>query len=170
MEKTITRRQVLAGAGVLAAGAMLTGLAGCSGKPDWDGESYLPIGSVVKLKGFEESQLSHVVIARRPKLSTAYSYDDSGNATQTKVDGIYDYGMLRWPFGVMSDFSTGPGKTDVLFISGDQIAEVLFMGYVDDAEKTAEQTLANARSTGENGPDALYDQAVSIVKSVNKGE
>lgn len=77
-------------------------------------EKYLPIGSVVMLKGGEKK----VMIV-------SYLIFPSGNS---KTKTMYDYGGCVYPEGII-DSRVGVG------FNHDQIAEILHVGYEDDEEK-----------------------------------
>lgn len=158
MNSTITRREALAMGGVLAAAATLAPLTGCApSNQGWDGNTYLPIGTVVKLNTFKSTDVKHMVITRRPKLSATYSYDADGNVVANKVEDIYDYALLLWPIGFVSDLSRGANMVDVTYANTSDISEVLFMGLKDEVEKNAQAALDLCRNDGIDGTDAVHD-------------
>ncbi len=158
MDNAITRRQALAVGGALAGAAALAGLTGCSpANQGWDGSTYLPIGSVVKLKACEGTDVKHMVMTRRPKLSATYSIDSDGNLAKNEVTGTYDYALLTWPIGEYLDMGSIARILTETYCNTSDISEVLFIGYEDDIEKAARAALASARNTGTDGCDAVHD-------------
>ncbi len=169
MTNEISRRQLLGAAAGLAALSTIS-LTACSGEPstvEWDGSSYLPMGSVVALKGSTYG-LSHVIIARRPKTSSAYVRQSDSSFVMTDSPGIWDYAALCWPIGRLTDLSSYPSGNlpEIITFDTDQIDKVLFMGYTDDKEKEAQELLASAREAGTDGPDALGDMTNQILSQL----
>lgn len=168
--ETVTRRAAL-GAAVGAVGAASAlAFSGCGAKNcGWDGSSYLPIGSVVRLKAYASTDVMHVVITRRPKVSQTFTRSDDGTLEGSAVAGVYDYALLLWPIGVFSDFAQQPGRTDTTFANADEISEVLFMGYEDDAEKSAEEALASSKGSGTTCAEALLDLVKELAGKKEEG-
>lgn len=156
MSNAITRRQALAAGGALASAAALASLAGCSTpNQGWDGSTYLPIGTVVKLKACASTDVKHMVMTRRPKVSAICSLDANGNVTKTETNDVYDYALLIWPIGTYSDQASETCLTDITYANTSDISEVLFMGYQDEVEKSAQAVLESSRSAGTDAADAL---------------
>lgn len=161
MDNAITRRQALAAGAALAGTAALAGLTGCSpANQGWDGSSYLPIGTVVKLGACEGTDVKHMVMTRRPKLSATYSIDADGNVAKNEVTGIYDYALIVWPIGMYADVTTAARLLTITYANASDISEVLFMGYEDDYEKKAQAALESAREAGTDGIDAVDEVVV----------
>lgn len=91
-ENIVTRRNILK-AGAVAAGALALGtLSGCSSNDSENNDAnqvsipdsgILPLGSVVQLKAFEGTELKHVVICRRPKVSSGRELNSDGSISET---------------------------------------------------------------------------------------
>lgn len=166
----LTRRQAIQTAAFAALAAASAGLTACSaGDDEWDGSAYLPLGTVVKLKSYESNDIKHVVITRRPRASSALQVEGAGEATACDILKIWDYALLPWPVGIYSDFANSKNVPCVIFTDAEEISEVLFMGYSNDTEKSAEEALAKAREAGTTGPDALsslIDDTAAKIKEI----
>lgn len=157
MSNAITRREALAMGGALAGAAALAPLTGCApANQGWDGSTYLPIGSVVKLKAFASADVKHMVLTRRPKLSATYAVDANGTVATNEVQDVYDYALLVWPVGFVNDITNGATMTDVTYANTSDISEVLFMGLQDDIEKSAQASLDSCRSNNTDGIEAMH--------------
>lgn len=170
MNEAISRRNLLGAAAACAAAIGATAaLSGCSGDSQantWDGESILPMGSVIKLKDCPE-ELQFVVISRRPLISQKYSKDADGVMTLTTADETCDYALYPWPAGRLSDFGTVPLGINNICISSEQIAEVVFMGYEDDQEKEAQSLLESTKDSGTPGPSVLNEMNTKLISQMN---
>lgn len=167
MTTEITRRNLLL-AGVAATAAL--GLAGCSDKTEsteWDGASYLPMGSVVTLKE-DKYSLEHVVIGRRPRANSIYTVGADRTIKASDNAGCFDYVSLYWPEGYSADLGTIEKKLPfkLHFFNAEQIGEVLFHGYEDDMEKEAQAILASAKEAGTDSLDALGDMTNQILSQL----
>lgn len=175
--KPISRRSALIAAGLGVASLASASLTGCAqakdlqsqlgGQKEWDGKSYLPMGSVVKLRG-DKYDMEYVVITRRPKSSKVGFFNEDGTMTYKPTEAIFDYEVMCWPAGRVSDCAVIPHKpTDAKVIYADHISEVLFMGYEDEREKEAQELLASAKESGISGPDALESMTSGIFSQLN---
>ncbi len=182
--KPISRRAALITAGFSAASLASMSLTGCAlekelenkfgqetqnqseEQKEWDGESYLPMGSVVKVKG-DNTGMEFVVITRRPKASLTITKGDDGTLNKTSTTQLWDYALFPWPAGKLSDFAVVSDSPNTLFINANQISEVLFMGYEDASEKEAQALLASAKESGISGPDALETMTSDIFSRLN---
>ncbi len=82
------------------------------------GEKYLPIGTVVMLKG-----------GKKRIMITGFCVVDNNDNKK-----IYDYCGCLYPEGFLD-------STKNLLFNHDQIANIYFKGYVDEEEKTFKQNL-----------------------------
>ena len=165
MRNSFTRRQLLTAGGVMAGTAAIAALTGCqAANPNWDGSTYLPIGSVVKLKSCTATDVNHMIITRRPKVSATYSISSNGITTKNEVDGVFDYALFIWPIGAYSDLTEGSTMTDVTYANTSDISEVVFLGYEDDIEKNAQNALDTCRVAGTDGTDALNNLLIENLK------
>lgn len=190
-----TRRGFIAGAAMAAgmiAGASL--IPGCSKGKQYDvPNEYLPIGSIVKIKGEVEDNL-HMIVARRPmtdfvkdRVTGEYSvYDANGNVEP------YDYACVNYPFGLLSNPHTILGDADIwaqsyglsdrdykkndlvymgdiLMYNRDSIEKVLFIGYDDnELERRAAQELNNAKGTQKTANEALADLENELARKIEE--
>lgn len=86
------------------------------------GEKYLPIGSVVLLKGAK----------KRLMITGFYVKAKTGDD-----DTIYDYSGCLYPEGVIS-------SDENCVFNHDQIDKIYFLGYVDEEEKKFKEDLIKA--------------------------
>lgn len=169
MSELISRRSAIGAAALGAAALAAASLSGCSSEPEakeWDGSSYLPMGTVVKMKD-DASGMQLVVMGRRPKTSKVFSKDDDGTVGRTASSEIYDYALLPWPAGVLYDFAKIQNEITGLLVNSDKIGEVVFFGYEDDTEKEAEELLASAKESNISGPTALEGMYTEIASKTN---
>lgn len=176
--KPISRRSALIAAGLGVASLASTSLTGCAlteglqnqiaggsqSQKEWDGSSYLPIESVVKLAEYEGSDVKHAVITRRPYLSEIYAKDSSGQFTDKEPDQIYDYALVPWPIGVISDLNKI--YRGVVLANSADITEVVFVGYEDDLEKETQAALADGRASGLTNSQCVEDIATKMLLSI----
>lgn len=169
-DKTISRRGAIAAAGATALALAAVSMTGCSSGDDSAStdktRDYLPIGSVVKLSTYENSDIKHAVITRRPYLSKYYSKDSAGNLTETKVEKIYDYALVAWPTGIINDINMVAG--DIVLADSADIKEVLFVGYEDDIEKRAQEALVTGKSSNLTNAQSLKDIATELLYSIKE--
>lgn len=154
-ENIVTRRNILK-AGAVAAGALALGtLSGCSSNDSENNDAnqvsipdsgILPLGSVVQLKAFEGTELKHVVICRRPKVSSGRELNSDGSISETTEKKVFDYGVVQYPISFYSDLSDVGRDFETILITADMIASVVFVGYFDDREKQAGELIAQAGS------------------------
>lgn len=134
----VTRRAAIGMAAAGAAAAAL-GLAGCTLPWDKGGDQhsgYLPLGSVVMTSELAEAGIKLMIVSRRPLSDLPEGRTDP-----------YDYAGMLWPIGRISNVSEPAWKGEIHLFDEEDIAEVLFKGYVDEDEERA-RTLLNAATTG----------------------
>lgn len=95
-----------------------------------NGLTFLPLGSIVRLKG---GKVSLMVVGFAP--------------LEPGTDDVFDYLGVMWPMGVMSS------DRNLLF-NRDQIDEVIFEGFSNDKEvefrTKLEEAVANIKSSESN--------------------
>ena len=87
-------------------------------------KSFLPIGTVLKLKG-----------SKKRLMITGFFPIENDKTEENKK--MWDYSGCLYPEGIISS------KNNFLF-NHDQIDEVQFMGFVDEEEKRFEETMKKA--------------------------
>ena len=93
-------------------------------------EKFLPIGSVVLLKG-----------GKKRAMITGFC-----SVAQEKPDKIYDYSGCVYPEGYLS-------SNQVCLFDHDQIDKIFFLGYEDEEEKAFKDKLNSIVSSIENKPN-----------------
>lgn len=153
----ISRRQLLGMAGVAGAGIVLAGtLGGCGSNNNLNIDTdYLPLGSVVKIKGDENNSIYRMIVCRRPIASKIKNSDGQWESASDKP--IYDYGGIIWTIGFVSDLSDHTYTGEVVMFQRSDIEEVKFVGWQDDQEKEANKALTEGMNTTKTSPELLYD-------------
>jgi len=109
-------------------------------------EKYLPIGTVVLLKG-----------GKKRAMITGFC-----SVAQENQEKIYDYSGCVYPEGYLS-------SNQVCLFDHDQIEKIFFVGYEDDEEKAFKEKLNSIVSSIENKPEfesaAPKDEGVSTTSS-----
>lgn len=174
--KNLSRRNMLKLSAVAAGGLALAGLAGCASN-ETESENItdvqipesgiLPLGSVVQLKSFEGTDIKHVIVARRPLVSSGHGYNDDGTWFDGATSKIYDYGVTIWPISFYSDLAQHNRDYETMLIDAKHISSVIFVGYIDDQETQAGQAIANAE-TDKDINDILGDQMQDLFKAANE--
>jgi len=93
-------------------------------------EKYLPIGTVVLLKG-----------GKKRAMITGFC-----SVAQENQEKIYDYSGCVYPEGYLS-------SNQVCLFDHDQIDKIFFLGYEDEEEKAFKEKLNSIVSSIENKPD-----------------
>lgn len=93
-------------------------------------EKYLPIGTVVLLKG-----------GKKRAMITGFC-----SVAQENQEKIYDYSGCVYPEGYLS-------SNQVCLFDHDQIDKIFFLGYEDEEEKAFKEKLNSIVSTIENKPE-----------------
>lgn len=164
--KTITRRAFVAAATVGAVGA----LAGCSSEDQsgaqegQDGpfdvlNEYLPLGSIVTLKGSEEYDVRFMIVSRRPNVASI----DNGDGSRSELGYVYDYAGVQWPLGFITDLSQQAQGAECLGFNREDVARIDFLGCQDGREEEAKGLLNDAYGTMDSCETVLLPMQQDIV-------
>ncbi len=107
-------------------------------------EKFLPIGSVVMLKG-----------GTKKAMITGFC-----SVTEDDKDKVYDYTGCVYPEGYLS-------FDEICLFNHDQIEKVYHLGFVDDEEKEFKSELINLCKRIESGEESINDYMVIDDEDVN---
>lgn len=170
--RTVTRRTFLV-AGATAAAAATALAAGCASAPDGSQDaseptegfdvlgSYLPLGSIVTLRGAEEMDLKFMVVSRRPNVTTIGG--DGG--TRSDLGYVYDYAGVQWPLGFVTDLTLQAQGAECLGFNREDISRIDFVGFEGGREQEARTLLDEAYGSMETCASVLLPMQQDIVST-----
>ena len=125
---------------------------------------YLPLGSVVKVDTEiqKNPDINLMIVARCPWrtgfIDQNHDLQDVGELYET-----HDYAAVIHPLGFLSDFSKNDQYQETFFFDREDIKEVLFLGYQNDAETQAARTLKEHMGEDELGINVLNDFGLAMI-------
>ena len=167
----ITRRGFVAsGALAMLAAATAAGCApadyarreaegGAEGEPFDVLGGYLPLGSVVTLKGSEDLDLRFMIVSRRPDV-TSVANDDG---TRSAIDFVYDYAGVQWPLGFVTDLTLQAQGAECIAFNREDIVRIDFVGCTAGREAEAAEMLNAAYGTMDTCATVLMPMQSDIV-------